>query len=90
MNKTELVNKIAEKANLSKRDSEKVLNAFVEIVTETLKAGDDIRIVGFGGFQVKPRAGREGRNPKTGEVIQIAGTNLPSFKAGKNLKKAVN
>ncbi|MDR5615251.1 HU family DNA-binding protein [Arsenophonus sp.] len=90
MNKTALINQIAEKADLTKKYSEKALNAFIETVTEALKAGDDIQLVGFGSFQVKPRAARDGRNPQTGKVIQIAATNVPSFKAGKSLKEAVN
>ncbi|WGM08853.1 HU family DNA-binding protein [Arsenophonus nasoniae] len=90
MNKTELINQIAEKANLTKKDSEKALNAFIETVTEELKAGNNVQLVGFGSFQVKQRAARDGRNPQTGKVIQISATNVPSFKAGKTLKKAVN
>ncbi|HGJ5865690.1 MAG TPA: HU family DNA-binding protein [Arsenophonus nasoniae] len=90
MNKTELINQIAEKANLTKKDSEKALNALIETVTEALKAGDEVQLVGFGSFQVKQRAAREGRNPQTGEIIQIAAANIPSFKAGKTLKEAVN
>ncbi|HGJ5881349.1 MAG TPA: HU family DNA-binding protein [Arsenophonus nasoniae] len=90
MNKTELINQIAEKAGLTKKDSEKALNALIETVTEALKAGDEVQLVGFGSFQVKQRAAREGRNPQTGKVIQIAAANVPSFKAGKTLKEAVN
>ncbi|HGJ5858069.1 HU family DNA-binding protein [Arsenophonus nasoniae] len=89
MNKTELINQIAEKANLTKKDSEKALNALIETVTEALKAGDEVQLVGFGSFQVNQRAAREGRNPQTGKVIQIAAANVPSFKAGKTLKEAV-
>ncbi|WGL93878.1 HU family DNA-binding protein [Arsenophonus nasoniae] len=89
MNKTEIINQIAEKADLTKKDSEKALNAFIETVTETLKAGDEVQIVGFGSFQVKQRAARDGRNPKTGETLKIAASNVPSFKAGKTLKEAV-
>ncbi|KAF0750529.1 HU family DNA-binding protein (plasmid) [Arsenophonus endosymbiont of Aphis craccivora] len=66
MKKTELINQIAEKADLTKKDSEKALNAFIETVTEALKAGDDVQLVGFGSFQVKQRAARDGSNPKTG------------------------
>ncbi|MFS1564289.1 MAG: HU family DNA-binding protein [Candidatus Arsenophonus phytopathogenicus] len=77
------------KTNLRKKDSEKAMNAFIETVTETLKAGDDVQLVGFGNFQVKPRAAREGRNPKTGETLKITVANVPSFKAGKTLKEAV-
>ncbi|WGM03593.1 HU family DNA-binding protein [Arsenophonus nasoniae] len=89
MNKTEVINQIAEKAGLTKKDSEKALNALIETVTEALKAGDEVQLVGFGSFQVKQRAAREGRNPQTGKVIQIAAANVPSFKAGKTLKEAV-
>ncbi|HGJ5857329.1 HU family DNA-binding protein [Arsenophonus nasoniae] len=90
MNKTEVINQIAEKADLTKKDSEKALNALIKTVTEALKAGDEVQLVGFGSFQVKQRAAREGRNPQTGKVIQIAAANVPSFKAGKTLKEAVN
>ncbi|WGO82189.1 HU family DNA-binding protein [Arsenophonus apicola] len=89
MNKTELINQIAEKADLTKKDSEKALNAFIETVTEALKAGDEVQLVGFGSFQVKARAAREGRNPKTGEALKIAASNVPSFKAGQKLKDAI-
>ncbi|SPP32652.1 DNA-binding protein HU [Arsenophonus endosymbiont of Aleurodicus floccissimus] len=89
MNKTEIINQIAEKAHLIKKDSEKTLNAFIKTVSETLKSGDDIQLVSFGSFQVKPRAAREGLNPQTGKVIQIAAANVPSFKTGKTLKEAV-
>ncbi|PAV07705.1 DNA-binding protein [Arsenophonus sp. ENCA] len=89
MNKTEFISKVAEKSSLSKKDTEKAVNAFSETVTEELKAGNDVQLVGFGSFQVKQRAAREGRNPQTGKVIQIAASNVPSFKAGKTLKEAV-
>ncbi|WP_334472953.1 HU family DNA-binding protein [Arsenophonus sp. PmNCSU2021_1] len=89
MNKPELINQIAGKANLTKKDSEKALNAFIETVTEALKAGDNIQLVGFGSFQVKKRAARESRHPKTGEPLKIAAANVPSFKAGQRLKEAV-
>ncbi|WP_032115172.1 HU family DNA-binding protein [Candidatus Arsenophonus nilaparvatae] len=89
MNKTELINQIAEKADLTKKDSEKALNAFLGTVTEELKAGNDVQLVGFGSFQVKRRAARDGRNPKTGDALKIAAANVPSFKAGKTLKEAV-
>ncbi|WGO82161.1 HU family DNA-binding protein [Arsenophonus apicola] len=89
MNKTELINQIAEKADLTKKDSEKALNAFIETVTESLKSGNSVQLVGFGSFQVKQRAAREGRNPKTGEALKIAASNVPSFKAGQKLKDAV-
>ncbi|MFS1583768.1 MAG: HU family DNA-binding protein [Candidatus Arsenophonus phytopathogenicus] len=74
---------------MNKTDSEKALNAFIETATEALKAGNDIQLVGFGCFQVKQRAARDGRNPKTGEPLKIAAASVPSFKAGKTLKEAV-
>jgi DNA-binding protein HU-beta len=89
MNKTELINQIAEKADLTKKDSEKALNAFIETVTESLKSGNSVQLVGFGSFQVKQRAAREGRHPQTGKAIKIVASNIPSFKAGKTLKEAV-
>ncbi|WP_063657554.1 HU family DNA-binding protein [Candidatus Arsenophonus triatominarum] len=89
MNKTELISKVAEKSGLSKKDTEKAVNAFTEIVTESLKSGNDVQLIGFGTFQVKQRAARDGRNPKTGEALKIAAANVPSFKVGKSLKEAV-
>ncbi|HGJ5921833.1 HU family DNA-binding protein [Arsenophonus apicola] len=89
MNKTELINKVSEKSGLGKKDAEMAVNAFTETVTEALKSGNDVQLVGFGSFQVKPRAAREGRNPKTGETLKIAAANVPSFKAGQRLKEAV-
>jgi DNA-binding protein HU-beta len=79
MNKTELINQISEKADLTKKDSEKAVNAFIDTVTEALKAGNDVQLVGFGSFQVKQRAARDGRNPKTGETLKIVAANVPSF-----------
>ncbi len=90
MNKTELVAAIAEKTELSKKDSEKALKAFVEVVKEQLTKGDKIQLVGFGTFEVSQRAAREGRNPSTGKPMKIAATKAPKFKAGKALKEAVN
>ncbi|WP_063653662.1 HU family DNA-binding protein [Candidatus Arsenophonus triatominarum] len=89
MNKTELISKVAEKSGLSKKDAEKSVNAFIESVTESLKSGNDVQLIGFGSFQVKQRAARGGRNPKTGEVLKIAAASVPCFKAGKSLKEAV-
>ncbi|HGJ5866935.1 HU family DNA-binding protein [Arsenophonus nasoniae] len=89
MNKTELINKVSEKSGLGKKDAEKAVNAFTETITESLKSGNSVQLVGFGSFQVKTRAAREGRNPQTGKAIKIAGTNIPSFKAGQKLKDAV-
>ena len=90
MNKTELVAAMAEQAELSKKDSEKALKAFINVVTEELKKGEKIQLVGFGTFEVTERAAREGRNPLTGEKMQIKASKAPKFKAGKALKDAVN
>ena len=90
MNKTELVAAVAEKAEISKKDSEKALKAFVDVVTEQLKADDKVQLVGFGTFEVSERAAREGRNPQTGKTMKIAACKAPKFKAGKALKDAIN
>ncbi len=90
MNKTELVAAIAERTELSKKDSEKALKAFIDVVTEELQKGEKIQLVGFGTFEVAERAAREGRNPLTGEKMQINASKAPKFKAGKALKDAVN
>ena len=90
MNKAELVAAIAEKTELSKKDSEKALKAFIDVVTEELKKGEKIQLVGFGTFEVSERAAREGRNPQTGETMTIAASKAPKFKAGKALKDAIN
>jgi len=88
--KADLVNAMAEKAGLNKTDAEGALKAFTEVVTEALKAGDKVAMVGFGTFSVGDRAARTGQNPQTGEKIQIAAARVPKFKAGKALKDAVN
>ena len=90
MNKTELVAAIAEKTELSKKEAEKALKAFTEVVTEELAKGEKIQLVGFGTFEVSERAAREGRNPQTGKKIKIAASQAPKFKAGKALKDVVN
>ena len=90
MNKTELVAAVAEKAEVSKKDTEKALKAFVVVVTEELKKGEKVQLVGFGTFEVSERAAREGRNPQTGKTMKIAACKAPKFKAGKALKDAVN
>ena len=90
MNKTEFIAAVAEKAEISKKDSEKALKAFVDVVAEQLKAGDQVQLVGFGTFEVSERAAREGRNPQTGETMTIAACKAPKFKAGKALKDAIN
>ena len=90
MNKTELIAAVAEAAEVSKKDSEKVLKAFVDVVTEELKKGEKVQLVGFGTFEVTERAAREGINPHTKETMMIAACKAPKFKAGKALKDAVN
>ena len=90
MNKTELIAAIAEKAELSKKDSEKALKAFVDVVAEELKKDNKIQLVGFGTFEVSERSARSGRNPQTGEEMEIAACKAPKFKAGKALKDAIN
>lgn len=90
MNKTELVAAIAEKTELSKKDSEKALKAFIDVVTEELTKGEKIQLVGFGTFEVSERAAREGRNPQTGKPMPIPASKTPKFKAGKALKDVVN
>ena len=90
MNKTELIAAIAEQAEISKKDAEKALKAFVDVVTEQLKEGEKVQLVGFGTFEVSERAAREGRNPQTGKTMKIAACKAPKFNAGKALKDAVN
>ncbi len=90
MNKSELINAIAEHANLTKADAGRGLDAFIKTIETTLKTGDSISLVGFGTFTVKERAERTGRNPQTGQEITIAAAKVPSFKPGKGLKDAVN
>lgn len=89
MNKTELVAQIAEQADISKAAAERALAATVGSITGALKKGDSVTLVGFGTFSVSARAARQGKNPKTGESIQIAARNVPKFKPGKSLKDAV-
>lgn len=90
MNKVELVASMAEKAELTKVDAEKALKAFIDVVTEEMKNGGKVQLVGFGTFEVSERAARTGRNPQTGETIEIKASKAPKFKAGKALKDTVN
>ena len=90
MNKTELIAAIADQAGLTKKDSEKALKAFTDVVAAELKKGEKIQLVGFGTFEVSKREKREGRNPRTGETMTIAASKSPKFKAGKALKDLVN
>ncbi len=90
MNKTELVAEMAQKAGISKKDAEKALAAFTDTVADALKKGDKVQLVGFGTFEVSCRGARTGRNPRTGETMQIAASKAPKFKAGKALKDSLN
>lgn len=90
MNKHQLIAEIAVSADIMQKQAEAALNAFTDTVTKTLKSGDKIPLVGFGTFSIKERDARTGRNPRTGETINIAACKVPSFKAGNALKKAVN
>lgn len=89
MNKTELVAAVATKADLSKKDAEAAVKAVLDAVTEALADGEKVALVGFGTFEVKERAARTGKNPRTGEAIEIPASKVPSFKAGATLKNAV-
>ena len=90
MNKSELIEAIAASADIPKASAARALDAMVDTVTDSLKKGDSVSLVGFGTFQVKERAARTGRNPQTGEPIEISAAKVPSFKAGKALKDSVN
>lgn len=90
MNKSELVDSVAEKAEVTKKEAEKVVNAVFASISEALAAGDKVQLVGFGTFEVRERAARTGRNPQTGNTIEIAAAKVPAFKAGKALKDAVD
>ena len=89
MNKADLVSKVAEKAGLSKKDAEKAVVAVFDGIQAALKAGDKVQLVGFGTFEIRKRGARTGRNPRSGETIQIPASKVPAFKAGKALKDAV-
>ena len=89
MNKTALINAVAAKAEISKKDADKAVAAVIASIEEALVAGDKVQLIGFGTFEVKERAARTGHNPKTGEAIEIAAAKIPSFKAGAALKNAV-
>ena len=90
MNKAKLIDAVASAANLSRADAGRAVDAVVASITSALSSGDQVSVVGFGTFSVKHRAARSGRNPRTGETIQIAASNVPGFKAGKALRDAVN
>jgi len=90
VNKAELIDAVAEKSGLSKTDAQKTVEALFDTIQVALKKGDDVRLVGFGTFSVSARAASEGRNPRTGEAIKIPARKQPKFRAGKELKEAVN
>ena len=90
MNKAELVEALAKKTGATKKSTEASLNAFVEVVSDTLKKGNKVQLVGFGTFEVRKRAARKGRNPQTGKELKIPASKAPAFKAGKALKEVVN
>ncbi len=90
MNKTELINAVAKNAEMSRKDADKAVNAAFDAITASLKAGEKVAVVGFGAFEIKERAARTARNPRTGEEIEIAASKAVSFKAGKALKDDIN
>ncbi|MGG1664514.1 HU family DNA-binding protein [Brevibacillus sp. NRS-1366] len=89
MNKTELINAVAEKTEMTKKDATKAVDAVLDAITDTLKQGHPVRLIGFGNYEVRERAARKGRNPQTGEEIEIAATKVPAFKPSKQLKETV-
>ncbi|ABO67501.1 HU family DNA-binding protein [Geobacillus sp. G4] len=89
MNKTELINAVAETSGLSKKDATKAVDAVFDSITEALRKGDKVQLIGFGNFEVRERAARKGRNPQTGEEMEIPASKVPAFKPGKALKDAV-
>ncbi|MHA7963606.1 DNA-binding protein [Paenibacillus oryzae] len=90
MNKTDLINKVAELSELSKKDATKAVDAVFEAISDALQSGDKVQLVGFGNFEVRERQARKGRNPQTGEEIDIAASKMPAFKPGKSLKDLVS
>ncbi len=90
MNKTELIEAMADAADISKTAAGRVLDGMIDAITQVIKSGDSVSIIGFGTFTLRERAARKGRNPKTGEIIEIAASKSPAFKAGKAFKDAVN
>ena len=89
MNKTELIEIIANKAEMTKKDAHKIVDAFLEAITTSLRDDEEVALTGFGTFKVSHRAARKGKNPKTGEVLEIAASKVPTFKSGKSLKEAI-
>ncbi|MDP4096656.1 HU family DNA-binding protein [Paenibacillus sp. P96] len=89
MNKTDLINQVSEKAELSKKDATKAVDALFDAISEALQSGDKVQLVGFGNFEVRERSARKGRNPQTGEEIEIPASKIPAFKPGKALKDGI-
>jgi DNA-binding protein HU-beta len=89
MNKTDLVNQVAEKSELTKKDAAKAVDALIETITNSLTKGDKVQLIGFGNFEVRDRSARKGRNPQTGEEIEISASKVPAFSAGKSLKEFI-
>ncbi|MDQ0188493.1 HU family DNA-binding protein [Alicyclobacillus cycloheptanicus] len=89
MNKTELVQAVSERTELSRKDASEVVEAVFEVITEALANGEKVQLVGFGNFEIRERAARKGRNPQTGEVIDIAASRVPAFRAGKTLREGI-
>lgn len=89
MNKTDLINQVSEKAELSKKDATKAVDAVFDAISEALQSGDKVQLVGFGNFEVRERSARKGRNPQTGEEIEIPASKIPAFKPGKVLKDGI-
>ncbi|MCZ8520543.1 MULTISPECIES: HU family DNA-binding protein [Paenibacillus] len=89
MNKSDLINKVSESAELSKKDATKAVEAVFEAISEALQGGDKVQLVGFGNFEVRERSARKGRNPQTGEEIEIPSSKIPAFKPGKALKDGI-
>ncbi|MFB9758781.1 HU family DNA-binding protein [Ectobacillus funiculus] len=90
MNKTDIINNVAEQVELTKKDATKAVDAVFDTIFSALKTGDNVQLIGFGNFEIRDRAARIGRNPQTGEEIEIAASKMPAFKPGKALKEAVN
>ncbi|MGI6434055.1 MAG: HU family DNA-binding protein [Syntrophomonadaceae bacterium] len=89
MNKTDLIGDVAAATGMTKKDAEKIINAFIASVQEALKAGEKVQLIGFGTFEVRDRQARKGRNPQTGKEIKIAAARIPAFKVGKGFKEAI-
>lgn len=90
MNKADLINRVAELTQFTKKDSQKAVDAILQVITEALKAGEKVQLLGFGYFEIRERSARSGRNPQTGEIIEIAASKVPAFRPGKTLRNIIN